>query len=259
MAVAHADSGVSVGATMGAQMDTQGENANASTSMMVEMGAGGSASGEGRAQEGRGSDHATSTERALMEIRQHAAERAMEHANSPLFLGLESTTTEAFSLAELKQMIDTRKQELDQEEASTTAADRGIVKNANDVRLAVHALLAAKPLLGGIGQEVSQIAQQVDASVATTTDAEAQIEARGFWTRLFFGGDSAAAAAIKDEVTQNQQRIQTLMQLLNQANVSADVKATLSAQIAAMETQQVNLESLAQKEQGQWGLFSWRF
>ena len=266
-----ADTGgdMSGGAMMGAQVTAQAQGADASTSMSMQMGAGErSSDGKSRGQEYRfeatsstsgGSDHATSTERALEEISLHAAERAREHSKSPLFLELESTTTQAFSFAQLQQMIQLRKQELDQEAASTTPADQGIMKNANDVRLAVHALLAAKPLLGGIGQQVSQIAQQVDASVGTTTIAEAKIQARGFWTNFFFGGDSAAAAVIKDEVAQNQQRIDELTQLLAQANISADVQATLKAQIAAMELQQTNLADLAQKEQSQWGLFSWRF
>lgn len=263
--------GMTGGATMDAQMSAQGQGTDASTSMSVQMGAGERSRGQGDTSRGRtrqfeasssvsqSGDHATSTERALEEVSLHAAEKAREHSRSPLFLELESTTTQAFSFAQLQQMIQLRKQELKQEAASTTPSDQGIMKNANDVRLAVHALLAAKPLLGGIGQQVSQIAQQVDASVATTTTAEAKIQARGFWTNLLFGGDSAAATVIKDQVAQNQQRIAELTQLLAQANVSADVQTTLKAQIAAMEVQQTNLAALAQKEQSQWGLFSWRF
>ncbi len=271
-AIAHAESGsVSADASVTVGAGAEGSGADASTGVSAQMSAGEGSSGQGETGRGReyqfeasssesgSGDHATSTERALEEIALHAAERAREHSKSPLFLELESTTTQAFSFAQLQQMIQLRKQELDQEEASTTSADQGIVKGANEVRLAVHALLAAKPLLGGIGQQVSQIAQQVNASVATTTDAEAQIQARGFWTSFFFGGDSAAAAVIKDEVAQNQQRIDALTQLLAQANVSADVQAALKAQIAAMELQQADLANLAQKEQSQWGLFSWRF
>lgn len=257
---------MSGGAMMNAQM--QGPDAS-STGMSVQMSAREQASGgQKKNQEHQSkatssvsprSENATFTARAREEVAQHAAEQAREHSNSPLFLELESTTTQAFSFAQLQQMIGTRRQELDQEEASTTSADQGIVKNANEVRLAVHALLAAKPLLGGIGQQVSHIAQQVDASVATTTNAEMAIQVRSFWTSLFFGGDSSAASTIKDAVAQNQQHIQDLTKLLNQANISVDVQTTLKAQIAAMKVQQTNLAALAQKEQSQWGLFSWRF
>ncbi|MDE2021946.1 MAG: hypothetical protein KGI71_03490 [Patescibacteria group bacterium] len=269
-AIAHAESG-SISGSVGLDVssDTQASGADASTNTSVQAGVDEKSSGdrnkrqehqsEASSSEMRGEVQATSTERAAEEVALHAAEQAREHSKSWLFLELESTTTQAFSAAQLHQMIEMRKQELDQEEASTTPEDQSIVKDANEVRLAVHALLAARPLLGGIGQQVSQIAQQVNESVATTTLVEAKIQSRGFWANLFFGGDSAAANVIKEEVAQNQQHIQELTQLLAQANISADVQTTLKAQIAAMELQQTNLANLAQKEQSQWGLFSWRF
>lgn len=257
------------GATMDAQMSAQGQGTDASTSMSVQMGGGDRrpTPGQDKKQEHQSeaasssehsSEQASSSEHAS-EAAQQMSEKVREMLGEHFYFNLESTTTQAFSLAQLQQMIDTRKQELDQEDASTTLADKTIVKNANEVRLAVHALLAAKPLLGGIGQQVSQIAQQVDASVATTTNAEAQIQARSFFAKLFFGGDSAAAQVIKDQAVQNQQHIQDLTQLLAQAQISAAVQATLKTQIAAMELQQTNLVTLAQKEQSMWGLFSWRF
>ena len=141
---------------------------------------------------------------------------------------LEGTTTPAFSLAQLKQSIEMRRQELDQEEASSSVATRGIMKDANPVRLAVHALLASRDLLGGgIGQQVSAIAQEMNDSVATTTSAEAQIQSRGFFSRLFFGGDTTAADVIAQQVAKNQQRIEDLTALLGQADISADVKTEL--------------------------------
>jgi hypothetical protein len=172
---------------------------------------------------------------------------------------LESTTTPAFSFNQLKQSIEVRKQELDQEEASSTPENQDLMKNANPVRLAVHSLLASKDLLGGIGSQVSEIAKQMNDSVATTTNAEAKIQSRSFLARLFFGGDSAAADVISQAVAQNQQRIDDLNKLLGEANVSADIQIVLKAQITALQTAQARLLGLAQKEQKMWGLFSWRF
>jgi hypothetical protein len=182
-----------------------------------------------------------------------------DQGNQEIDLELESTTTPAFSLAGLKLSIEQRKQELDQEVASTTEADKNIVENANPVRLAVHSLLASKDLLGGIGQQVSEIAKQMNDSVATTTNAEAKIQSRGFLTRFLFGGDSAAADVISQAVAQNQQRIDDLTKLLGGANVSVDIQIVLKAQITALQTAQTRLLDLAQKEQKMWGLFSWRF
>jgi hypothetical protein len=182
-----------------------------------------------------------------------------ENVQGDINLELESTTTPAFSLAGLKLSIEQRKQQLQQEVASTTEADKNIVENANPVRLAVHSLLASKDLLGGIGSQVSEIAKQMNDSVATTTNAEAKIQSRGFLTRFLFGGDSAAADVISQAVAQNQQRIDDLTKLLGGANVSADIQIVLKAQITALQTAQARLEDLAQKEKSAWGLFSWRF
>ncbi|MFI5260392.1 MAG: hypothetical protein ACHQU0_01180 [Candidatus Paceibacteria bacterium] len=176
-----------------------------------------------------------------------------------LGLELEDGGIPAHSFGDLKQNIELRKQQLEQEAASTSPDFQTIVTNANPVRLAVHSFLASKDLLGGIGQQVSEIAKNMNDSVATTTNAEVQIQSRGFLTRLLFGGDTAAADVIKNEVAQNQQHIDELTKLLGGTNVSADIKATLTAQITALQGAQTRLQDLAQKEQSTWGLFSWRF
>lgn len=172
---------------------------------------------------------------------------------------LEDDGDRAFSSADLKQRIEIRKQKLDSEEASTTPELRDIMSGANGMRLAVHALLSAQDLVGGIGQQVSEIAKEVDRSVASTTNAEVKIQSRGFFTRFLFGGDSTSAEVIAQEAAQNQARIESLTTLLAQTNVSADVQAVLNTQIAALKEAQTRLQELAKKEQKSWGLFSWRF
>jgi hypothetical protein len=202
-------------------------------------------------------DRATSTERAREEVLENAAEQARERSQSFLF-ELEDEDA-AFSLEDLKQKIEERKQELEDEEASTTPERRDIMKNANEVRLAVHALLASKDLVGGIGSQVSEIAKRMNDSIATTTNAEARIQSRGFLSRLFFGGDKTSAEVIADAAEKNQQRIDALTALLTEANVSVEVRAVLEAQITALNDAQARLKVLAEKEQKAWGLFSWRF
>lgn len=255
-ALAHLGEGTGVSA--GISADATGESSGTSGELDA------SVSAEAKSRE-RGSSHMNETrtsERggsATSTERRERGEAMHEAVSEHLDLELESTTTEAFSLHELEKTLRERKRELDQEEASTSPEYRDVVKNANDVRLAVHALLAARPLLGGIGGEVSQVAQAMNRSVATTTDAEARIAARGFWTTLLFGGDETAAAQIKESVAKNEERIRELEQFLAQASASADVKAALSAQIAVLQAQEARLMALAQAQAKLWGLFSWRF
>lgn len=174
-------------------------------------------------------------------------------------LELEDDEDVALSLADLKLKIEARKNELEDEEGSTTPRFKNAVKNANEVRLAVHALLAAKPLLGGIGGQVSEIAKAMNDSVASTTNAEVEIQSRGFFARIFFGGDKKAAEIIGKETEHNQESIEKLNELMGQANLSTDLKTEIEAQIIALEEAQVRLQALAEKERSAWGIFSWRF
>lgn len=171
----------------------------------------------------------------------------------------EDSTTSVRSLIELQSKIEQNRQDLDQDEASTTPEDKDMVKRTNPVRLAVHALLDSKDLLGGIGPQVSEIAKEMNDSLATTTESERRIQSRGFFTRFLFGGDKNAAEIISQIVARNQQLIASLTTLLSQATISADMRTTLNAQITALEDAQIRLQDLALREQHSWGVFSWRF
>ena len=209
-------------------------------------------------EEGRMEVSAASSEEEE-ETMEDAAERMMERQDKMLELREREDLPVARSLEDLKKKIEMRKQELEQELASSTEREHGVMANANPVRLAVHTLLASKDLLGGIGSQVSEIAKHMNDSVASTTEVEDKIQSRGFFKRFLFGGDKAAAKAIDNAVEQNQQRIDELTSALNQADVSPELKATLEAQIAALKDAQTRLQEVAQKEQRTWGIFSWRF
>ena len=169
------------------------------------------------------------------------------------------SSTPAQTLDELKANIQEREQAVQGLVASSSPGDQSILDKAGKVSVAVHAILAARDLMGSsTGQAIADIAEQVNNSLSTTTAAEAQIQARGFWQKLFFGGDSAAAQSIQAEVTQNQDRIKQMTDLLNQASTTAEVKAELQAQIQQLEETQATLSTEAKAQANLWGLFSWR-
>lgn len=198
-------------------------------------------------------------EEKMREQAQQRGELIREMMKGRIEFMRESTTTRAFSLDQLKQTMRERKQELDDDEASTTPKFKQVIKNANDVRLAVHTLLASKELLGGIGPQVSEIAKRMNDSLATTTNAEAKIESRGFFTKLFFGGDKKSADTINQQAIRNQENIVKLTDLLNQASTTDEVKAELTTQIVAMQAQLTRLQDVASSQAKLWGFFSWRF
>lgn len=170
------------------------------------------------------------------------------------------SSTPAQDAQQLEQMIQTRREMFAQAASSTATSSRPILEHAARVDLAVHALLAARNLIGSstAAENISQLAEQIRTSLASTTEAQAQIQARGFWTRFFFGGDTRAADTLSQVAAQNQTRIEHITSLLNQASTSAPVKAQLEAQLQALEQAQASTTEQASQQKGLWGLFSWR-
>ena len=83
-------------------------------------------------------------------------------ANTGIFSGEDDSVAPAMTIAQLKASIATRATQLAQLAATSSPADQAIASSTNPVRLAVHSLLASKDLLGGIGQQVSTIAKQMN-------------------------------------------------------------------------------------------------
>ena len=253
--VALAESNSDDGLRVTAQVTAQTQGTNATTGVSVDLEDDNEAAREQQKQ-----DTEIAREQQKQQLEASTTARVQEEDDDQeIELEMEDDQDHATSLSDLKKKIEVRRHELEDEVASTSPDHRDILENANPVRLAVHTLLSSKDLLGGIGSQVSEIAKRMNDSVATTTNAEAKVQARGFLIRLLFGGDAAAADVIAQQVAQNQQRIDDLTKLLNEANVSADIQVTLKAQIAAIQDAQKRLQDLAQREQNAWGLFSWRF
>lgn len=180
-------------------------------------------------------------------------------AQNRVQLNLQATTTPAWNAEQLRQTIQERERELNQEASSTDPRYQQIIRNENQVRLAVHALLASEQVFGNIGSRVSEIAREFNNSVQATVNAEAQVQSRGFLSKLFFGGDREAGLVLEQEVTRNRERIQELTRLLEVSGLSEDFRVQLETQLRVMEQEQDRLEQLAEREQGLWGIFSWRF
>ncbi len=158
---------------------------------------------------------------------------------------------------QLQEIIQQKQQLMNQEIEGKKEKEQNVYKNQNQVRLAVHSLLAMEDLVGGIGKEVSQIARQFNNSVQATIRAEEKIQTRSGFKRFFAGGDSEAAEELEQEVNQNKQRIHELKQLHEQADCDEEVKAMMQEQIQNMEQEQDRLQELAQKEKKSKGLFGW--
>jgi hypothetical protein len=174
-------------------------------------------------------------------------------------VGLENGTTSVGNAEQLRATIQNRERELNQEGTSTAGQYREIMQNQNRVRLAIHALYASEGLLGAAGPRMMQITDHMNNSVQATLNAEAEIHSRGLLTHILFGGDRAHAQILQQEEEQNRLLIQELKKLINEAIITTEIRVALMEQVRIMEEEQARLTQLAEKESGQWGIFSWRF
>lgn len=166
-------------------------------------------------------------------------------------------SVKAQNATQLKSVIQSKKQELAEEvQEIKDAAVQKVYQNQNAVREAVYSLLAAEDLVGGIGQQISEIAQNFNNSADKTIQAEEKIQSRSIVARLFLGGDKEAGAELEEEVNRNRERIQTLNQLMDNCNCQEETKSVLQEQIQNMEQEQDRLEKLAQEQQSN-GIFGW--
>lgn len=159
--------------------------------------------------------------------------------------------------ARVEEKVQTKQQELEQEMVGKSEKEQNVLQNQNQVRLAVHALLEMKDEIGGIGPQVSEIAQQFDNSVQATIKAEERIQAKSGFARFFSGGDEKAAEELETEVNANKAKVEELKQLKEQCECSEETKALMQEQIQSMEQEQERLGELAQKEKKSKGMFGW--
>jgi len=164
----------------------------------------------------------------------------------------------AGNVTEAREAIQQRVQQLEGETQTMKGTEKEVYENQNQVRSAVFGLLAMEELAGGIGQEISQIAKEINNSVQSTLSAEEKIRGRSALVRLFVGGEKEAAQEIRQEVNLNQERIQELKQLKEDCgDCSEEAKILMAEQIQNIEQEQERLQQLAEKEEKSVGVFGW--
>jgi hypothetical protein len=161
------------------------------------------------------------------------------------------------NLTRAREAIRLERQQMNATLQAANLPDQQQNANRNEVRLAVHTLLALGNISGGIGPQVSVIAQEFNNSVQATWQYEERIQNRNILSRLFFGGDEAAATGLNDLAVQNQNRIREIEQLMNASDLEPETRLMLEEQLRIMEQENTRLEQVAQAEQADRGLFGW--
>lgn len=140
---------------------------------------------------------------------------------------------------------------------NATPVRAGWSKNANEVRLAVHTLLAMENITGGIGPQVSVIARDFNNSAQNTWQIEERIQNRDAISRFFFGGDQVSASELANLTAQNQNRIRQIEQLMNSEQMDAETRAMLEEQIQVLQQENTRLGQVVSTEQQNRGLLGW--
>lgn len=185
---------------------------------------------------------------------QNAEKKA--NGTDTLIASAHAQAAEGKNISAIRADIIAKRQELKSEIKETKAAQKTIRENQNEIRVAVHALLAVENRTGGIGKNVSAIAREFSNDVDKSEKAELKIQNRGRMVKRFFGGDSNSANAISQVVARDEERIAKLKALEAKCTeCNADTITLINEQITAIEAQNTRLQALATTEKETKGLF----
>lgn len=154
----------------------------------------------------------------------------------------------------------TRNEDQDEEDnrESTGSANRS--DNAREhmsiVASEVEKLLLNKSEMGGIGEQVREIAQSQNESRKETENNLDQLEKRPGWLKKLFGSDQRTITNIEKQIEQNQLRIEQLTKLQLQLENQAD-KDQVNALIQAIVNQNTALQESINSERQVNGWFGW--
>jgi hypothetical protein len=161
------------------------------------------------------------------------------------------------TISDVREDHNRRHESLNATLRNISSGERDRIQNENEVRLAVHTLLEMEDLSGGIGRNVSAIAQDFNNSASSARALENRIQNRNSIIRLLFGGDRDSARELANITAGNQARIVELHQLMSSAPLDADVRAMMEDQVRIMQKEQDRMEQLATREQEDRGFFGW--
>jgi hypothetical protein len=107
-----------------------------------------------------------------------------------------------------------------------------------------------------LGSQIRTMAQEQIKSEDTANQALEKAQTRSNFAKFFIGANYTQLKTIKQEMEQNQLRIQELQQICNQISNSAD-QTELQNQIQILEEQNTSLQNQLDSEESGFSLFGW--
>ncbi len=131
-------------------------------------------------------------------------------------------------------------------------------QNMSSVAQKVEELLNDEGTQGGIGQQVKAIAQQQKKAQGEITGQLNKLESRQGLMKKLFGADRKAIKNLKQQMEQNQLRIQQLQEMQNQVMSQAE-EIQVQDLVQALVEQNTALEDQIQAEGQVSSVFGWFF
>ncbi len=131
------------------------------------------------------------------------------------------------------------------------------IQNMSQVAIHVQELLQIRTS-GGIGQEVRLIAQEQNQAQEEIQEQIGKLENKGKFARFLTGTDYGAVKNIKQQLIQNELRIEKLQELLNQLSNQGDIEMVQET-IQALIQENTALQEMVAAEEKTFGLFGWLF
>jgi hypothetical protein len=128
-------------------------------------------------------------------------------------------------------------------------------ENMSEVAEQVQELLQVKTK-GGIGDQVRQVAQEQDKAQTQIQEQVSKLNSKGKIARFLTGTDRQAVKALKQQMEQNQLRIQQLEELQNQLTNEGDI-TQVQETIQLLTDQNTSLQDRVNMEEKSNGFFGW--
>jgi len=135
--------------------------------------------------------------------------------------------------------------------------NQNAIQNMSEVAQKVQEMLQLGES-GGIGDQVRQIAQEQNQTQTQTQEQLGKLESKGKLARFLTGTDFGAVKNLKQQLEQNQLKIQQLQQLQNQLSNQEDI-TLVQEMVQALIAENTSLQERITAEEQTKSIFGWLF
>ena len=175
------------------------------------------------------------------------------HISEKKGMGRQRSNADMEKIRDLRQAAKAKKEKAKQFKSKVANEHRSAVANF------VHELLdvADRQALGGIGEQVREIARQQNASEDKVGPKLEKVKNKNKIRKFFFGTYFGETRAIKKEMQSAQKRLRELERIKDGVVANPEDKAVLEAQIQNFKDNINKVLSEVEEEEGKFSLFGW--